>query len=48
MPKVTYGKDLLLEKNKKQAAHVIKYCKDKKRIECRRARNKARYVKEYC
>ena len=30
MPKVTYGKDLLLEKNKKQAAHVIKYCKDKK------------------
>ena len=30
MPKVTYGKDLLLEKNKKQAVHVIKYCKDKK------------------
>lgn len=32
MPKVTYGKDLLLEKNKKQAACVIKYCKDKKRL----------------
>ena len=30
MPKVTYGKDLLLEKNKKQAACVMKYCKDKK------------------
>lgn len=30
MPKVTYGKDLLLEKNKNQAAYVIKYCKDKK------------------
>ena len=30
MPKVTYGKDLLLEKNKKQAACVMKYCKNKK------------------
>ncbi len=30
MPKVTYGKDLVLEKNKKQAANVIKYCRDKK------------------
>ena len=30
MPKVTYGKDLLLEKNKKQAACVMKYCKDKR------------------
>ena len=30
MPKVTYGKDLLLEKNKNQAARVIKYCKYKK------------------
>lgn len=30
MPKVTYGKDVLLEKNKNQAARVIKYCKDKK------------------
>ena len=30
MPKVTYGKDILLEKNKNQAARVIKYCKDKK------------------
>lgn len=39
MPKVTYGKDLLTEKNKNQAAHVIKYCKDKKGL-CRRARIK--------
>lgn len=30
MPKVTYGKDLVLEKNKKQAACVMKHCKDKK------------------
>ena len=30
MPKVTYGKDLLLEKNKKQAACVMKYFKNKK------------------
>ena len=30
MPKVTYGKDLLHEKNKKQAACVMKYCKNKK------------------
>ena len=30
MPKVTYGKELLLEKNKKQAACVMKYCKNKK------------------
>ena len=30
MPKVTYGKDIVLEKNKKQAACVMKHCKDKK------------------
>ena len=30
MPKVTYGKDLLLEKNKQQAACVMKYCKNTK------------------
>ena len=30
MPKVTYGKDIVLEKNKKQAACVMKYCKNKK------------------
>ena len=30
MPKVTYGKDIVLEKNKKQAACVMKHSKDKK------------------
>lgn len=29
MPKVTYGKDLLLEKNKKQASAVIEHCMQK-------------------
>ena len=29
MPKVTYGKDLLLEKNKKQASAVMEHCMQK-------------------
>ena len=29
MPKVTYGKDLVLEKNKKQASAVIEHCMQK-------------------
>ena len=36
MPKVTYGKDLLLEKNKKQASAVMEHCMQKKRVKCKR------------